>query len=66
MGHNLTRMEELSNESSKIGLKMNLSKTQVMYNQHAAKKEVNINGETIGIVDQYVYLAHLHFIFSQS
>ena len=54
-----TRMEELSNESSKIGLKMNLSKTKVMYNQHAAKKEVKINGETIGIVDEYVYLGQL-------
>ena len=51
-----TRMEELSNESSKIGLKMNLSKTKVMYNQHVEKKEIKIHGETIGIVDEYVYL----------
>jgi len=46
-------MKELSNESSKIGLKMNLSKTKVMCVQHAAKKEININRETIGIVDEY-------------
>jgi len=52
-------MEELSNESSKMSLKMNLSKTKVMYNQHAAKKEVKINGETIGIVDEFVYLGYL-------
>jgi len=52
-------MEELSNESSKIGLKMYLSKTKVMYNEHAAKKVVKINGETIGIVDEYVYLGQL-------
>jgi len=33
-----TRMEELCNESSKIGFKMKLSKTKVIYNQHAANK----------------------------
>jgi len=51
-----SRMVGLYNESSKIGLKMNLSKSKLMYNQHAAKKEIKINGEIIGIVDQYVYL----------
>jgi len=35
-----TRMKELCNESSKIVLKMNLSTTKVIYNQHAAKKEI--------------------------
>ena len=48
-------MEELSNESSKIGLKMNLSKTKVMYYQYAQKKEIRIDEEKIGIVDEYVY-----------
>jgi len=52
-------MEELSNEKSKIGLKMNLSETKVMYNQHAAKKEVKINADLISIVDEYVYLGQL-------
>jgi len=52
-----TRMEELGNESSKIG--MNLNKTKVMYNQHAAKKEIKINGETIRIVDEYVHSGEL-------
>jgi len=52
-------MEKLSNESLKISLKLNLSKTKVMYNQHAAKKEIKINGETIDIVDEYVYLGQL-------
>jgi len=27
-----------------------------MYNQHAVKEEIKIDGETIGIVDEYVYL----------
>jgi len=54
-----TRMEELNNESSKIDLKINLSKTKVMYNQHAAKMKVKINGETIGIVDEYIYVGQL-------
>jgi len=53
------RMEKLSNESSKIGLKMNLSETKVMYNQHAAKKEIKIHGETVGIVGEYIYLGQL-------
>jgi len=35
---------------------MNLSKTKLMYNQHAAKKEMVISRETISIVDEYVYL----------
>jgi len=52
-------MEELSNKSSKIDLKMNLSKTKVKYNQHAAKSEIEISGETVGIVDEYVYLGQL-------
>jgi len=51
-----TRMEELCNESSKVGIEMNLSTTKVMYNQHAEKKEIKIHGETIHIVDEYVYL----------
>jgi len=49
-------MKKNSNKSSKIGLKMNLSKTKVMYNQNAAKREIKISGESIGIVDEYVYL----------
>jgi len=52
-------MEELCNEISKIGLKINLSKTKLMYNQHAPKKEIENYGETIGIVDEYVYLGQL-------
>ena len=47
-----TRMEELSNESSRIEVKMNLNKTKVMYNKHVEKKEIKIPGETIGIVDE--------------
>ena len=30
-----------------------------MCNQHAVKKEIKIDGETIGIVDEYVYLGQL-------
>jgi len=52
-------MEELNNESSKIGLKMNLSKTKVIYNQHVAKRKIKVSGETIGLVDEYVYLGQL-------
>jgi len=46
------RMEDLTNDSSNISLKMNLSKTKVIYNQQVAKKEVKINGETISIFDE--------------
>jgi len=49
-------MEELNNESSKIDLKMNLSKTMVIYNQQAAKRKIKISGGTIGIADEYIYL----------
>jgi len=39
----------------KIGLKINLNKTKGMYNQHAEKNKIKINGETLGIVDECVY-----------
>ena len=30
-----------------------------LYNQQVEKKEIKIHGETIGIVDEYVYLGQL-------
>jgi len=37
---------------------MDLSKTNVMYHQLAEKKHTKIYGDTICIVDEYVYLGH--------
>jgi len=36
-----------------------------MYNQHAAKKEILIHGETIGIVNEYVYSEQLKSTYAK-
>jgi len=53
-------MEELCNDSSKTGLKMDLNKTKKSYTISMLQKEViKIIGETICIVDEYVYMGQL-------
>ena len=49
-------ISELNSESNKVGLKMNISKTKVMFNIHADKKEVRIGSEILEEVSKYVYL----------
>ncbi|XP_072037641.1 uncharacterized protein [Amphiura filiformis] len=40
-------LTDLSNESRKVGLKMNMSKTKVMFNMYADNKEIKIENETL-------------------
>lgn len=49
-------LRELDDESKKIGLKLNRSKTKYMRSRDLKKVKVLINGEEIEEVDKYVYL----------
>ena len=50
-------LQQLNEESSKVGLKMNLSKTKVMTNIDD-DREIKIGDTVIERVDTYVYLGH--------
>ena len=51
-----TRIEEL-NESSKMSrLKMNLKKTQVMFNNYINSCSIKADNNELEIVDNYIYL----------
>ena len=47
---------QLVEESNRVGLKMNMDKTKVMYNRHCRSKVSNIGGRRIEEVRGYVYL----------
>ena len=49
-------LSDLNNESRKVGLKMNMSKTKVMFNMYADNKEMKIGSETLEEVSKYTYL----------
>ena len=55
IGNNRTEIEEMLNhlndESRKIGLKINIKKTKVMFNEYAIKPSIQIGTQ---IVDQVV------------
>ena len=52
-----TMLSQLNNESQKIGLKMNLSKTKIMTNIDD-DTIIKIGNDEIKIVENYVYLGH--------
>ena len=49
-------LNDLNKESMKVGLKMNRTKTKVMFNDKVPKKLIQIEGETLEEVDEYIYL----------
>ncbi|KAI5743164.1 hypothetical protein M8J77_015214 [Diaphorina citri] len=49
-------LKDLTNTCLEIGLKMNLSKTKVMYNEFTPKKHIQINNTRIEEVQSYIYL----------
>ena len=52
-----TMLNELNNESKKIGLHMNIQKTKVMFNSSAdTDKDITLDGVTIEKVEHYIYL----------
>ena len=52
-------INELNEESCKLGMKINMKKTKVMYNSNAAKTRVQIGTHEVEQVDDYVYLGQL-------
>ena len=52
-------MADLNEESKRIGLKMNKSKTKVIYNRHCQRQPIEIGGEIVQEVEEYVYLGQL-------
>jgi len=54
-----SRLQELSDAITKVGLKMNLSKTKVMFNQVVLPKEIIVSGKVIETLEEYIYLGQL-------
>jgi hypothetical protein len=52
-------LNELALVSQEVGLKMNLSKTKVMFNEFTNKTHITIEGTTLETVDEYIYLGQL-------
>ena len=46
----------IHNTSQPADLNMNLDKTKVMFNEHAKKCTITVDGETVKKIDTYVYL----------
>ncbi|CAG4978815.1 unnamed protein product [Colias eurytheme] len=49
-------LNNLNESSQRVGLKMNLDKTKVMFNAHVVPKSVIINESTLEVVQNYIYL----------
>ena len=52
-------LNDLNKESLKVGLKMNKSKTKVMFNSKVQSKEITVDGEDLEEVKEYIYLGQL-------
>lgn len=52
-------ISQLNLESKRLGMKMNMKKTNVMFNRFSREMEVQVDGMKIGKVDEYVYLGQL-------
>ncbi|KAI8494200.1 hypothetical protein Bbelb_279600 [Branchiostoma belcheri] len=49
-------LQDIHNASKPVGLNMHLGKTKLMFNKHADKAPVLVNGVEIEVVDSYIYL----------
>ena len=52
-------LNDLNKESLKVGLKMNRSKTKVMYNDRAQRRVIRIDNETLEEVEEYNYFGQV-------
>jgi len=57
-----SRLQKLSDASTKVGLKMNFSKTEVMFNQFFQPKKIKVCSKVIKNVEEYIYLGQLQSI----
>ena len=51
-------LDQLCAESAKVGLKMNMNKTKIMNNKLCPLNNINVNGEVLQKVENYIYLGH--------
>ncbi|RVE40475.1 hypothetical protein evm_014875 [Chilo suppressalis] len=49
-------LNDLADSSIRIGLRMNLDKTKVMFNEHVLPEPIAIHGAVLEVVQKYVYL----------
>ncbi len=52
-------INDLHRESLKVGLKMNMKKTKIMYNKHLIGRQVMIGNEALELVEEYMYLGQM-------
>lgn len=56
---NYSILQILKRKIFNVGLKMNNKKTTVMFNRHAQIEQIDIQGESLKMLSQYVYLGQL-------
>jgi hypothetical protein len=52
-------LNQLNDKSKKLGMKINMKKTKVMFNGNATRETIHLGLEEIETVDEYVYLGQL-------
>ena len=52
-------LQELAQHSEAVRLKMNMSKTKVMFNKYCQQHVIRVNSNKIEAIMKYVYLGHL-------
>ncbi len=50
---------DLHRESLKVGLKMNMKKTKIMYNKHLTGRQIKAGNEVLELVEEYTYLKQM-------
>ncbi|CAK1586319.1 unnamed protein product [Parnassius mnemosyne] len=54
-----TMLNDLNSVSQRIGLKMNMDKTKIMFNVHVTPMPVVVGSTKLEVVDEYVYLGQI-------
>ncbi|CAK1594467.1 unnamed protein product [Parnassius mnemosyne] len=54
-----TMLNDLNSVSQRIGLKMNMDKTKIMFNVHVTPMPVVVGSTKLDVVDEYVYLEQI-------
>ncbi|CAK1577928.1 unnamed protein product [Parnassius mnemosyne] len=54
-----TMLNDLNSVSQRIGLKMNMDKTKIMFNVHVTPMPVVVGNTKLEVVDEYVYLGQI-------
>ncbi len=52
-------ISDLHRESLKVGLKMNMKKTKILYNKHLTGRQIMIGSEALELVEEYTYLGQM-------